>query len=211
MRGSPILWLLVAACGFQAQPAATTDGAVMGTGSDGSIGSGSGTGSGSGSGGSGSAGSGSGSDSTWPCGVEPADPGADRGEITGHGTWVTQNLKIGGVNARRVTVGVGTAVELTFGDGVAVHCDQGNTCAIQLQIGTSTEKTGCALAGTAVGNGFSIANEMGTADVVMQLGSAGEYEIMVDPATSSGGCTGTWTNGQPTDSNEIIAYVCVTP
>ncbi|HEY3802107.1 MAG TPA: hypothetical protein VGL61_05840 [Kofleriaceae bacterium] len=205
MRGSPILWLLVAACGFQAQPAATTDGSVMA--SDASSGSGSDSGSGSGSSGSGSAGSGS----AWPCGVEPNDPGANRAEITGHGTWAIQNLEIGGVNTRRVTVGVGSAVELTFGDGVAVHCDQGSTCAIQLQIGTSTEKTGCALAGTAVGNGFSIANDMGTADVVMQFGSAAEYQIMVDPATSSGGCTGTWTNGQPTDSSEIIAYVCVTP
>jgi hypothetical protein len=34
---------------------------------------------------------------------------------------------------------------------------------------------------------------------------------MVDPASSSGGCGATWTNGQPTDPKEVIAYVCVTP
>jgi hypothetical protein len=212
MRGtaSAAIWLVVAACSFDSQQAPTDSRAL---GSDAGTTMMMGSGSGSGSSGSGSSGSGSGSGSnTWPCGTKPTDPGANRGElITGHGGWGTQNLQIGGVDTRLAIITAGNAVALNFSYDVAELCPHNDTCALQLQLGTNDGKDGCVFDGTAVGNGINVAMHDGNAAVDMVFGSAGSYEIVVDPAASTTGCGSSWTNGQPSDSNEIIAYVCVTP
>ncbi|HEY1551594.1 MAG TPA: hypothetical protein VGG28_27390, partial [Kofleriaceae bacterium] len=109
-------------------------------------------------------------------------------------------------------VAAGGSLQFTFGDTVGEPCSQGNTCPLQLQIGTNVAKIGCAFAGTAVGNNMNIAiaGAMSTT-MAVTFPTAGSYAIMADPASNSGGCGTTWTNGQPTDPNEVIAYVCVTP
>ncbi len=147
------------------------------------------------------------------CGIAPTDPGANRGELaTGHGGWGTHDLEIDGANTRLANVAAGGSINLTFGYTVGVQCSKGNTCPLQLQIGTNVAKLGCVFAGTAVGDQLNIATVSADSTAMsLTFPTAGSYAIMVDPAASSNGCGATWTNGQPTDPNEVIAYVCVTP
>ncbi len=145
------------------------------------------------------------------CGIAPIDPGPNRGElVTGHGGWGTQNLEVDGANTRLATIEAGGSVDLRFNYTVGVQCSQGQLCPLQLQIGTNVAKTGCVFAGDAIGDKLKIATHSGSDDMTLSFGTPGTYAIMVDPAANSNGCGSAWTNGQPTDLGEIIAFVCVT-
>ena len=157
-------------------------------------------------------GSGSGSGSGWMCGVRRSIPaGSRRTSSPATAAGEPRTSKIDGANTRLATIQAGGSVELHVDYTVAVKCTQGKTCPLQLQIGTNTAKIGCVFAGDAVGDKINIAAQSGSDQAMtLSFGTPGSFAIMVDPASNGSGCGAAWTNGQPTDLGEIVAFVCVT-
>jgi len=134
------------------------------------------------------------------------------GELaTGHGGWSTRNVRLQGSDSRLATIAAGGSIAIAYDATAGVVCSDGDTCAVQLQIGTNASKLGCLIASEAQGNHeVAAVNVMGQTMTLGTFDTAGMYELVVDPASDENGCGSAWTNGAQSDVNEIIGYVCVT-
>jgi hypothetical protein len=109
---------------------------------------------------------------------------------------------------------VGTAntpIAVTFNYSLGEGCPVGQTCKLQLEIGTDHGgMSSCAFAGSAPGMQvgiLQIAQAMGTFTGTVPIGGSNLYKIKLNGA-HDGSCASSWTSGEPGDF-AIIAYVCV--